>query len=449
MTEPTPEDLEREVERLRVEREELQKHVERLEGGRRSKARGVVTIVLVVLSVLCLSAAVPGTWTRRTVLNTDRYVELTSEIAQDPAVQAYLATEITNAAFEALDVQGRLETALGEIQPQLAFLAAPITQSVRDVVQDQVEKLLASDRFATLWAEANRVAHDQILSVLQGDSESVSIVDGKVVINTLPIINEVLKGVAGLASDLVGKPVELPEITADTVPSEAITKLEAALGVDLPDDLGAIAVYDSDEIATVQQAVNGFDRGVVLLVALWLLTFIGAMAVSQRRRRTLIQLMTAFAVVIVLERRFAIASVDAIVDSLAPDAQAAGKAAAEIMVSSLLEYTKWLLAAAVATLVIALVSGPYGWAVRLRRGVVDVAELGAGLVRGTEAGPAARWLAAHRDLVMMAAAVVFVLVLLLVDVSVAWFLVLAVILGLIELAVWRTAEALSAGEGSG
>jgi hypothetical protein len=117
------------------------------------------------------------------------------------------------------------------------------------------------------------------------------------------------------------------------------------------------------------------------------------------------------------------------------------------MLSSLLAYTKWLLLAALTTLVIALVTGPYRWAVALRRGVVDVTELGAGLVRGKEAGPAARWIADRRDLVMVAAAGVFVVVLLVFDLSVAWFLVLLVLLALVELAAWRTAEAFASDGG--
>ena len=441
----TPDD---EVERLQRERDELQRRLEKLETTKRSKGRSVLAAVLVVLSVLSLAAAVPGTWTRRTVLNTDRYVEIVSDVAAEPEVQAYLATELTNSAFEALDVQGRLGNVLGDIQPQLAFLAAPITQAVRDVVQEKVEELLASERFETLWAEANRLAHEQIVGVLRGDSEMVAIADGKVVINTLPIVNEALAGVGSLVSDIAGRDVQLPEITSESLREQdgvalAIDKLETALGVELPDDFAVIEVYDADEIEAVQEAVYAFDRGVVLLVVLWLLTLAGAIAVSQRRRRTLLQLMVGFIVVVVLERRFAIAAVDQIVDSLSPDVQAAGEATAQVMLSSLLAYTKWLLTAALVTLVIALVTGPYGWAVRLRRGVVDVASLGAGMVRGTEAGPAARWIAERRDLVMLAAAAVFVLVLLAFDLNMTWFLVLLVVLALVELAAWRTAEALA------
>lgn len=439
-----PGQLRQEIESLERERDRLRGEVDRLHGpSAPRRLRAIAAVALVVVSVVAFAAAVPGTWTRRTVLNTDRYVEYTSQIAAEPAVQQRLAARITDAAFEALDVEARLRSALSGVRTELGFLAGPITQAVHERIRSRVEQLLASETFQRLWAEANRVAHAQILAVLGGDSEAVRIVDGKVVLNTLPIVNETLKDLTGLVSDLVGRPVQMPEITATTVPSEAITQIESALGVDLPDNLGAIEIYDANEIEAVQQAVNLFDRAVVLVVVLWVLTFAAALLVSQRRRRTLLQLLVASTIVLVLERRFAIATVDSVVAGLAPEARAAGRAIADVLLGGLLRYTKWLLWIAVLASAMALVTGPYGWATRMRSGVVDVVAAAVGAVRGTQAGPTARWVASRRDPLMLAGAALFVLVLLVVDVGIAGFLLLIAILALFELAVWRTAAALA------
>jgi hypothetical protein len=437
--------LRAEVEQLRRERDALKGEVDGVRSARggRSRVRTVATVVLVVVSVVAFAAAVPGAWTRRTVFDTDRYVELTSEIAAEPAVQARLAVRITDATFTALDVEARLASVLADVREELAFLAGPITEAVRERVQMRVEQLLASDAFQQLWAEANRVAHTQILAVLNGDTDTVQIEGDTVVLNTLPIVNEALKGLAGLASELAGRDVQFPEITAETVPSEAVTRLESALGVDLPDDLGAIEVYDADEVREVQQAVNLFDRGVVLFVLLWLVTAIAALAVSQHRRRTLLQLFTAFAVILVIERRFAIATVNGVVDGLDPEAQAAGRAIVDVLLGSLLTYTAWLLAIAFVVILVALLTGPYGWAVRLRRGVAEVGGAAVGMVRGTEAGPTARWIAPRRDLLMFGGAAIYAVILLLFDINLVWFLVLSVILAVYEIAVWRTAASLA------
>ncbi|MGZ8570889.1 MAG: hypothetical protein ACXWW5_01525, partial [Actinomycetota bacterium] len=361
--------LKEERDRLRQERDDL---AERAKGERRSKLRTVFTVVLVVVALVSLAGAMPGAWARRTLRDTDRYVDVVSEVAQQPAVQAYLAARITDQAFVALDVQGRLSTALGNLDERLTFLAAPITQSVRDLVREQVEKLIASPAFQELWASANRVAHDQIVAVLNGDeSNAVQLTDGKVVINTLPLVNQALQGVSDLASELLGRTVTLPEITADMIPSESVGKLETALGVDLPDNFGTIEIYDSDTLAEVQQTVNAANRLIVLFVILFFLASAGALALSQRRRRTLLQLMTGAAIVLVIERRSVIVALDGLVEDAAPEAQAAVRAAADVLLSDFLRYTGWVLAIALITIAIALLTGPYPWAVWLRKGIAD------------------------------------------------------------------------------
>jgi hypothetical protein len=439
--------LGREIGRLRQERDRLQEEVSGLRGtvGGLRRTRAMAVTAMVVVAVLAFGATVPGTWTRRTLLDTDRYVVLAAEIARQPAVRERLAARITDAALEALDVSGRLQRVLGDIRSELAFLAGPISQAVHDLVRERVEELLATDRFAELWTEANRVAHTRILAVLRGDSETVSIVDGRVAVNALPLVNEALRGLSSFAAELAGRPVTLPEITAEMVPGEAIARLEEALGVDLPDDLGAIAIYEADEFAAVQQALYRFDRGVVALAVLWLLASAGALVVSTRTRRTLLQLAIAVAVVLVLERRFAIVAVDGVVDGLEAAARPAGRAAAEVLLGGFLGYTAWLLAVVLAVLVVGLLTGPYEWAARTRTASADLVSAAVGAIRGTQAGPAARWVAPRRDPLLLAGAVVFIVVLLVVDVGLTGFLLLAAALALYVVVIWRTAAAVAPG----
>jgi len=150
---------------------------------------------------------------------------------------------------------------------------------------------------------------------------------------------------------------------------------------------------------------------------------------------------TALIVVVVLERRFAIAEANNVVNLAKPENQAAVQAIVGAFLSSLLLSTKRVLWVLFAILVIALLSGPYPWAVRFRVWVVDVGRAGVGAVRGADTGPAASWVGHHRDAMMLAGAVVAALILLFLNISVGWFLVLAVVLVLYELAVYRTAAA--------
>jgi hypothetical protein len=436
-------DLEAEVERLRQEREQLQHQVETLEDrpAKRARARRIGAVLLVILTVVVFAAGVAGAWARRTVLNSDRYVATVGPLAEDPAVQEYLARTITEQVFAALDVQGRLEAVLQERADRLVFLAGPITSSVQGFVEDQVNEVIASEQFARLWTEVNRIAHEQIISVLEGDSTVVTVEEGKVVLNLLPVTNEVLKGVSGVVSELLGRTITIPEVTSETVPVEAISRLEAALGIDLPEGFGTVTVYDSEELAAVQRAVDLFDKAVVLLAILFVAGFAGAMLVSPTKRRTLIQLLTALAVVLVLERRFAIAAASDLVDSARPENQAAARAVVDTFLSSLLAYTGWFLAIALITLAVVLVTGPYPWAVKLRGWATDLGRALGGMLKPGERTPATVWIAEHRDPVMMGIALLGVLALLVWDLSIGWFLVLALVIGGLELLVYRIGEA--------
>ncbi len=430
-----------EVARLQAERDELQQEVEKLENKpeRRRRTRKVVAVILVILTVLSLALAVPGAWVRRTTVNTDRYVATVGPLIHDPAVQEYLARTITLEAFTALGVQDRLTTALQDKAPKLVFLAGPISNAVQGFLQDQVQKLVATDAFATLWEAANRVAQTQVVDLLNGGGSIVSTVNGKVVLNLIPLVNDALAQVSTLASDLVGRPITIPQITADEVPSAAIQKIEAATGVQLPDNFGQIVILDSNQLAAAQDAFSIANRAVFALVLLFVIFFVAAMWVSPRRRRTLIQIMAASAVVLVIERRLAIAEAGNIVDKARPENQAAVQAVVNALKGSLLSYTGWLLAIALIVLVISLLTGPYGWAVRLRGFVRDVFNAAVGVARGADRSASTEWIAGHRDALLLGGAVVVLVLLLWLHVNWVGFLILALIAAGYVAIVWRIA----------
>jgi len=158
------------LEAVERERDRLAAEVARLEDRprRRTRTRGIIALILVILTFVATAAAVPGVWARRTLLDTDRYVATVDDLATQPAIQQALATEITAAVFDALDVEDRLSSVIGERLPELRFLAGPISTAIQGFVQEQVLKVVQSEAFITFWSEANRFVHEQALAVLRG-----------------------------------------------------------------------------------------------------------------------------------------------------------------------------------------------------------------------------------------------------------------------------------------
>ncbi|HTG48298.1 MAG TPA: hypothetical protein VK646_11655 [Actinomycetota bacterium] len=433
---------------VRAEVDRLQGEVERLEDkpAKRARLRRIFAVVFVVVAVVAFSASTPGLWARRTVYNEDRYLAVVGPLAAQPAIQEALSRQLTVSLFTAIDVQQRIQTALGERAPKLEFIAGPITNALQGFVEGQVQNIMASPQFQSFWIAANKQLHSTLIATLNGSSEVVSIQGNQVVFNYLPLINDALQQLSSTLSGIIGHQITIPPITADTVPSQAISMLETALGVTLPATFGSVALFKSDSLTSIQDGVSLFNKLLLLTVVLFVISVALALVLSTNRRRTLLQLTVALIIMAVLERRFAIAEAHNVVNLAKPENQAAVQAIVNAFLSSLLLSTKRILWVLFIVLIAALLSGPYPWAVRFRAWVVQVSRAGVGAVRGAEVGPAAEWIAGHRDVLMMAGAVVGALVLLFASLSVGWFLLFLVLLVLYELAVYRIAAARHAEE---
>ena len=439
--EQSPEEIEAELERVKAERQELEARVETLEARpeKRRRLRRIFTPILVALSIVVFTVTVPAAWGARTVLNTDRYVATVAPLADDPAVQASIASRVTDQVFLALDVEGTLSDALAGLGERATVLAAPLTTAIRGFVQDQVLKVVQSDAFRTFWVEANRFVHEQVLAILEGESDTVSVVEGKVLLNLLPLVNLALGSILGVASDLVGRDVTLPQITQGEVPSAAIAKLEQSLGIDLPDDYGQIPVYDSQDLEALQQTLYTFERLLVFLLILIPLLVAASLWVSTRRRRTLIQLATGAAVGLVVIRRIAIITRDSLFERVDTERFPSVRVLTNELMDSLFRYTGILLAIVLLTALIALVTGPYPWAVTARGWVRDGARGIAAAFSGERLPDTGRvrWIRDHRDGLMLGGAIFAVALLLLFDLSLWGFVIAGVVIALYEIALLR------------
>jgi hypothetical protein len=202
MTEQPPlDDGERaELERLRAEARERPERIPAAEpAGGRGRMRGFASAVVILIGCLLAPLSVVSTWLDAEVSNTDAYVETVAPLIDDPALQEALATTVTTEVFSYLDVEGLTRQALTALadrtdlppalQQRVEGLAVPMVNGVQGYVERQVQEVVASDRFATAWAEANRVAHEQLVAVLTGDTrEGVEIEDGKVTISIAPFV---------------------------------------------------------------------------------------------------------------------------------------------------------------------------------------------------------------------------------------------------------------------
>ncbi len=434
--ETTEEELAAELEEARAETERLRAEVEKLEAKpeRRHRLRRILTPILAALTVITFTVAVPGVWARRTIVNHDAYLKTVGPLASDPTVQKYIANQLTTQVFATLNVQQVITNALPD---QAAILAGPLTSAAQDFVRKQVLKVVQTEAFQTLWVAVNGVVHDQVIAVLNGDQTAVQVVKGKVEMNLLPMVNLALQQLQTVASGLLPSGVTIPDIQVNEVPQEAIARLEQALGVQLPDNFGTISVYNVAELKAAQQAFNKIERLVVFVVVLWLLLLVATLWVAVRKRRALLQVTIGSIVGLVLVRRLVILGKGEIVDRARPENRAAAAAVAEHLTHTLRLWTGLLLIILLIVLVVALITAPYPWAVRFRGWATGMGKAIAGAPSAARSEPVVSWVQTHRDLLMVCAAGIGVLLLFFINVSFWGFLIIAVLVGLAEVALYR------------
>ena len=140
---------------------------------------------------------------------------------------------------------------------ELEFIALPVTNAVTTVVATASQEVIASDAFNAIWSAALRVTHKSLSAVLSGNDGALVAEGGQVAIDL------------------------------DAVAAEVVAEVES-LGFDLPEgelDLGAIVLYEDEQLAAVQAVAQTIETAGWFVPLLALVFIIAAIWVSYDRRR--------------------------------------------------------------------------------------------------------------------------------------------------------------------
>lgn len=222
---------------------------------RKPRKRFVGRALLVVGAVLA-PITMTSLFVRNIVLDTDKYVETVSPLGSDPAIRAAAVTRVTDTIMSAVDVPSVLDSTLpGPLQ----VISGPVEAAVRSMVAETTENVLASERFAQIWDDANRVAHQSITKLLT-DTDLRELPDGRVVVDLTPVAEQVTTILVDRGLTFFAR-----------IP---ITRLVSGL-----------ELFDASQLQSAQEIVSLMDTLVTVLVVLTLACFVGAIALASDRRR--------------------------------------------------------------------------------------------------------------------------------------------------------------------
>lgn len=123
--------------------------------------RTLVAGVLLLVGALLVPVATAGWWARDAIVPTQGYVETVTPLATDPAVVSAVEDRLVARTMQQVDRSAGLSTAL---RPR-----------VRQLVRIAVQQVVGAPGFVDAWKRSNRVAHEELVDVLSGDSSAVRV----------------------------------------------------------------------------------------------------------------------------------------------------------------------------------------------------------------------------------------------------------------------------------
>jgi hypothetical protein len=225
----------------------------------------VLTCVLVLLSALAV-------WLRALVLDTNAYVRAVGPVLERPDVRDALADQIVNELYGHVDVVAALQKAL----PSSADQFAPtLAASIKSTSVQLAAAALATKQVQHVWRDANRLAHDQIVHVLEGRDNFVSTTNGEIAIDTGALAGEVRDALDGAGIHLF-----------DSVPVSELNQ--------------RFVLFRSTDLQHAQVATRILDDVGTWLPVVTVIFGAAAIALAHRRRRCVEQLAIGVALAMVL-----------------------------------------------------------------------------------------------------------------------------------------------------
>jgi hypothetical protein len=255
---------------------------ERMAHVTEGRPRRKLVMTIIVVTTLVGVLAVFAVWAKRQALETDSWVETSSELLEDDDIQQAVAGFLVDALFTNVDVEAELQNRL---PPQVQSLAGPAAGALRELADRAALEALGQPRIQQLWEDANRAAHETFVDVVENDTD------------------------------------EDVNLDLTTILDDLGTQVGIDVASRLPADAGQIEVLQEDQLSAAQQAVRTFRTVGYVLAFGTLLLYALAIYLAEGWRRQALRA-TGFGFIIIGIAVLAVRGFagDLLVDSLAETA---------------------------------------------------------------------------------------------------------------------------------
>jgi hypothetical protein len=296
---------------------------------------------MLTLATLLTILGILAVFANRQVLDANNWSSTSTSLLQNPAIRTELSNYLVQQLYANVNISGQLKTAL---PPKLQPLAGPVAGGLQNLAGKAAYELLGRPEVQAAWKSANRVTAKEFIDIVEGNSKLVLLNGNAVFLDLRPVAADVASQI-GLPSSLVNS---------------------------IPPDAARLKILQSDQIKTVQNAVELLRGLAIILPALALILFVLGVYLSEGRRRHVLLIVgvdgVIAGVIVLIARNVAghwIVNSLVTTDSVRPAAQAAWS----IGTSTLSDIAQSTIVIGLAVMLAAWLLGPSRPATGFRRAV--------------------------------------------------------------------------------
>ncbi|MBV9424869.1 MAG: hypothetical protein JOZ98_18310, partial [Solirubrobacterales bacterium] len=255
-----------------------------------SRTRRILINVLIWLTAALGVVGIFAVWANRQLLNPHNWSRTSTELLQKDSIRSATANYAVDQLYANVDIAGMLKS---ELPTQLQGLAGPVAGALRNAAVQGTELALSRPLVQNAWAEANRVAVQTLVTIINGGKGAAQINGGKVTLDLTKVVDDIATRL-GLPSNIGSK---------------------------LPPSAAKVVLFKSDQLRFIQDVGRALkDLALALTIAVPVLFALAVALASGRRRRTLMTVgfaIVAAGVLTLLARRIV---VNQVTSSLVTDA---------------------------------------------------------------------------------------------------------------------------------
>lgn len=222
-----------------------------------SRKRSILVWTLFVLGTLVFLVGSLTVWVKRQALDTDAWVDTSTQLLENDEVRQALSVYIVDQLYANADPEEVLEERL---PPNLQGLAGPIAGALRQPAVEGVDRFLQRPRVQSFWEDVNRIAHEELIAVLNDDTRgNITTGEGTVTLNLTTLIANI-GAELGFGEDLASR---------------------------LPPDSGQIVILQSDQLEAAQTGVKAIKWMSWLVIVIAFACYGAAIWLASGRRAML------------------------------------------------------------------------------------------------------------------------------------------------------------------